>query len=142
MSTPFSKTHASFRMQAYTPLRPLGWVVAGWFVLLIFWSVVATVNVTVDSDAVTVMMDGLISAEFSPDLPLKVGQEGYIQLVGQQSDVLPAIVLQVDTGTVLLEPVTAENRLRLIRGRTPIDQVKVIVAQRSPLDIFLSGGQP
>ncbi|MEZ4513830.1 MAG: hypothetical protein R3C62_18330 [Chloroflexota bacterium] len=142
MSTPFSKTHASFRMQAYTPLRPLGWVVAGWFVLLIFWSVVATVNVTVDSDAVTVMMDGFISAEFSPDLPLKVGQEGYIQLVGQQSDVLPAIVLQVDTGTVLLEPVTAENRLRLIRGRTPIDQVKVIVAQRSPLDIFLSGGQP
>lgn len=142
MSTPFSKTHASFRMQAYTPLRPLGWVVAGWFVLLIFWSVVATVNVTVGSDAVTVMMDGLISAEFSPDLPLKVGQEGYIQLVGQQSDVLPAIVLQVDTGTVLLEPVTAENRLRLIRGRTPIDQVKVIVAQRSPLDIFLSGGQP
>lgn len=142
MSTPFSKTHASFRMQAYTPLRPLGWVVAGWFVLLIFWSVVATVNVTVGSDAVTVMMDGLISAEFSPDLPLKVGQEGYIQLVGQQSDVLPAIVLQVDTGTVLLEPVTAENRLRLVRGRTPIDQVKVIVAQRSPLDIFLSGGQP
>lgn len=142
MSTPFSKTHASFRMQAYTPLRPLGWVVAGWFVLLILWSVVATVNVTVGSDAVTVMMDGLISAEFSPDLPLKVGQEGYIQLVGQQSDVLPAIVLQVDTGTVLLEPVTAENRLRLVRGRTPIDQVKVIVAQRSPLDIFLSGGQP
>jgi len=129
-------------MQAYTPLRPLGWVVAGWFVLLILWSVVATVNVTVGSDAVTVMMDGLISAEFSPDLPLKVGQEGYIQLVGQQSDVLPAIVLQVDTGTVLLEPVTAENRLRLVRGRTPIDQVKVIVAQRSPLDIFLSGGQP
>ena len=64
MSTPFSKTHASFRMEAYTPLRPLGWSVAGWLVLLVVWSVVATVNVMVESDEVQVTMDGLISAEF------------------------------------------------------------------------------
>lgn len=127
-------------MQAYTPLRPLGWFVASWFVLLAFWSVATTINVTVGSDAVMVTADGLISAEFPPDLSLEVGQEGYVQLVGQQSDVLPAIVLQVDGGTVLLGPVTAENRLRLIRGRMPIDQVQIIVEQRSPLDMLMSAG--
>jgi hypothetical protein len=129
-------------MEAYTPLRPLGWMVAGWFVLLIFWSAVATVNVTVGSNEIMVTTDGLISAEFPSDLPLEAGQEGYIQLVGQQSDVLPVTVLQVNEGTVLLKTVTAENRLRLIHSRTPIDQVKVIVAQRSPLGMLMSGGQP
>lgn len=140
MSVPFSKTHASFRMEAYTPLRPLGWIVAGWFILLVLWSVIATVNITVGSEEVTVTVDGLILAEFSPDLPLEVGQEGYIQLIGQQNDVLPATVLQVDAGTVLLKPVSAENRLRLIRGRIPIEQVQIIVGQRSPLGMLMSAG--
>ena len=85
-------------------------------------------------------VDGLILAEFSPDLPLEVGQEGYIQLIGQQNDVLPATVLQVDAGTVLLKPVSAENRLRLIRGRIPIEQVQIIVGQRSPLGMLMSAG--
>ena len=141
MSPPYSVTQASLHLELYKPLRIFVWILAAWPILLLLWVALSQLTVTTTADVVDVEQSGLIMAEFPAETEIAIGQAARIQLVGQQRDVLPATVIANDTaaGLVTLLPDEPADRLLLINEEVIVEQVQLIVDERSPLMLFLGG---
>ena len=140
MSVPFSASQYALRIEFSKPVRIILQLVALWGIAALLWSLFAQVPVIVSSTLMEVDRAGVVSAEFPPDSGIQVEQLAYIQLVGQQTEALEAIVLTIDNhGVATLGTVLNSDRRLLLKKTTNIEQVQVIVAHRSPMGLLFGG---
>lgn len=137
MTSSFSSSQRSLRLDLVKPLPIVIGLLFFWGVVLFVWLFTARIPITVSSEVIKVDEAGLVSAEFSPNAPIKAGQLARIDPVGQNKPSIDASVLNIDpNGNVLLLLTDEQEWLRLYKRELRIESVIIIVDKRSPITFW------